>query len=164
MSEIELVATIREVAPYLATAIGSALSYYFGRTRNAAEAKVMLANAEKILGECDRYAADTAFGVVDRLDLRLKLLEGERKELKGLLADALECVSVEKVLRNSEKQLCEKNLTAKDLEISILQERYEAAAALTLRYRRIALLLQEQLELAGIRPNYNIKDETMETI
>jgi len=130
MSNIDVIEALRTLGPYAASLAAGSLSYALGRKKSTAEAILIANKAEKEGAETERYRSETGWGVAGHLEERMEKLEGEMKK------------------RDEQRALLTQRIEAKNLEISILKEQLEGARALTDKYRKIAIMLQEQLERA----------------
>jgi len=141
MPDITPIEVVVALGPY-ATALGTGLAaYLLGTRKSKAEVGVLNGKIAQQDAETKRFVNDTKWNTILRLGERIDDLEKEEKEME------------------KERSLYDVRIKAKNIEIRILQEQLLAAQILTEKYRKIATLLQEQLESAGIVPQYDAKCE-----
>ncbi len=135
--------------------IGGAILTLFGNWRKIlAEVKTLFAKAkgEEATAEAkrlenDRYAADTAFLALEKVEARLTAVEDKNDALR-------KCVEETRDTMDAQKQYYE-------AQIETLVAQRDAALAQSRRFREMALILQEQLEGACITPLIDVTKEKL---
>lgn len=143
-----------DIIAVVSAIIAAAITVVGNWGKLAASLKVLWAKArgEEAVAESkrlenDRYAADTAFAQIDRLDKRLELIEGKNDELRR-------CVEETRATMDAQKKYYE-------AQMERLVAQRDAALAQAKRFREMALVLQAQLEAECLTPAIDVTQEQL---